>query len=73
MQVLINAVDVLRPAAAGVEIFDPQEKPAAAGAGKGVAEHRRKGMAQMQPPGRRWGKTCDLQDSLHAKGALGDS
>jgi hypothetical protein len=29
-----------------------------------MAEHRRKCTAEMQPPGGRWGETCDFQDSL---------
>jgi hypothetical protein len=30
----------------------------------GVAKHRRKCMAEMQPPGGRRSETCDFQDSL---------
>ena len=66
-QVLENAVDKLRPAAAGVQILDAQQEPAAAVPGTGVAQRSRIGMAEVQTPGRRGGETCDLQDSLHAK------
>jgi hypothetical protein len=68
-EVLENAGDELRAASAGIEILDSDEKPAAAGARMGMAQRRRKGMAKMQSAGRRWGETCDLQDSLHDKGA----
>jgi hypothetical protein len=67
-EVLENAGDELRAASAGIEILDSDEKPAAAGARMGMAQRRRKGMAKMQSAGRRWGETCDLQDSLHDKG-----
>lgn len=72
-QVLENAVDKLRPAAAGVQILDAQQEPAAAVPGTGVAQRSRIGMTEVQTPGRRGGETCDLQDSLHAKGDIGDS
>jgi hypothetical protein len=72
-QILHNAVDELRAASAGIEILDPQQELPAAGARVGVPERRGKGVAQVQPSGRRWGETCDLQDSLHDKGDGGDS
>ena len=72
-QVLEDPVDELRPAAAGIEILDPQPELAAAGPRPCMAQRRRIGMAQVQPAGRRGGETCDLQDSLHAKGDRGDS
>ena len=67
-QVLENAADKLRAAAAGVEILDPQQEFPAARPRLAMAQRRRKGMAQMQPSRRRGGETCDLQDSLHSKG-----
>ena len=73
IEILENAVDKLRPAAAGVEIFDPQQEFAAARPGMGMTEHRRKGMAEVQPSRGRGGETCDLQDSLHDKGDRGNS
>lgn len=72
-QVLENRFNELRPAATGVEILDPQAEPAAARPGMGMTENRRKCVAKVKPPRGRRGKTCDLQDSLHAKGAHGDS
>jgi hypothetical protein len=72
-QVLEDAIDELRPAAARVQILDPQEEPTPAGACMGMAERRRKGVTQVKAPGWRRRKTCDLQDSLPAKGDHGDS
>ena len=72
-QILENAVDELGAAAAGVEILDPKQESPAAGARMGMAQRRRKGMAQVQPAGRRGGETCDLQDSLRVKGDKGSS
>ena len=46
---------------------------AAARPGVGMTEHRRKGVAEVQPSRGRGGETCDLQDSLHDKGDRGDS
>jgi hypothetical protein len=71
--VLEYAVDELRSAPRGIEILDPQQPLSPARPRLGVAEHRRKSMAEVQAPRRRWGKTCDLQDSLHDKGAHRDS
>ena len=73
LQVLVNALDELGSAAPWVEILDPEQELAAAGARMGVAYRRRESMAEMEPSRGRWCKTCDLQDSLHAKGACGDS
>ena len=73
LQILENAVDELRAAAAGIEILDPQAELAAAGPRMGMAQHRRIGMAEVEPSRWRGGETCDLQDSLHAKGDIGDS
>ena len=70
---LENAFDELRAAAARVEILNPQQEPAAAGPGAGMAERRRIGVPQMEPAGGRGGETCDLQDSLHGKADSGDS
>ena len=72
-QILEYAVDELRPAAARIEIFDPQQESAFAGTSMGMAQHRRKGMAEVQPSRGRGSETCDFQDSLHAKGDRGDS
>ena len=72
-QILEYAVDELGPAAAGVEILDAEQEFSPAGTGMGVAERRRKGMAQVQEARWRGGETCDLQDSLHDKGDRGDS
>ena len=72
-EVLENLLDELRPAAAGVEILDPQQELPAAGARMGMAQRRRKGVAEVQPARRRGGETCDLQDSLPCKGDKGDS
>ena len=73
VEVFENALDKLRPAAPRVEIFDPDTELAAARPRMGMAQHRRKGVAEVQPSGRRGGETCDLQDSLHDKGDHGDS
>ena len=70
-QILVNALDKLQTAAAGVEILDPQQEFPAAGARMDMPQCRRKGMSQVQPAGRRGGETCDLQDSLHSKGDEG--
>jgi hypothetical protein len=43
-QVLENPIDELGAAAARVEVFDPQQEVAAAGACVGVAERRGKGV-----------------------------
>ena len=51
-QILENVADEFRTAAAGVEILDPEQEPPAAGARMGMAERRRKGVAQMQAAGR---------------------
>ena len=67
-QILENVADEFRTAASGVQILDPQQKFPAAGPRMGMAQRRRKGMAQVQPSRRRGGETCDLQDSLHFKG-----
>ena len=72
-KVLENAVDELETAAAGVEILDPEQEFSAAISCDGMAQRRRIGMSQVEPSGRRGGKTCDLQDSLHGKGDSGDS
>jgi len=72
-QILEDAGDELGAASAGVEILNPDEELPAAGARMGMAERRRKGMAKVKPSRGRWGETCDLQDSLHDKGAFGDS
>ena len=73
LQILENARDELRTAAAGVEIFDPKQEFPAARLGVGMTEHRRKGVAEVQTTRGRGGETCDLQDSLHAKGDFGNS
>ena len=72
-QVFEDAVDELGPAAAGVEILDPEAKAAAARPGMGMTKRGREGMAEMQPSRRRGSETCDLQDSLHDKAVPGDS
>jgi hypothetical protein len=71
--ILKNVLNILRTAAARVEILDPQQEFAAAGPGMGMTKDRRKGVAEVKPSRRRRGETCDLQDSLHDKGAAGDS
>ena len=72
-EVLENPVDELGAAAARVEVFDPQQEEAAAGACVGVAERGGKRVAQVKPARRRGGETCDLQDSLPLKGDKADS
>ncbi len=72
-KILVNARDKFGPAAAWVEVFDPQQEFAAARPALGMAEHGRKGVAEVKPSRGRGGETCDLQDSLHAKGDRGDS
>ena len=72
-EVLENPLDELRPAAAGVEILDPEQEFSAAISCDGMAQRRRIGMSQVEPSRRRGGETCDLQDSLHDKGDSGDS
>ena len=66
-------VDEFRPATARVEILDPDKEFPATCPGMGMPEHRRKGVAEVQPSRGRGGETCDLQDSLHDKGDCGDS
>jgi hypothetical protein len=73
LQVFINALDILGSAAARIQILDSQAELAAAGPGMGMAQRRRIGMAEMEPPRRRGCETCDLQDSLHDKGDRSDS
>jgi hypothetical protein len=62
-----NRPDELGPAAARVEILDPQQPSPARGARRGMAERRRKGMAEVEQPGRRWreaaGRHCCNIDS----------
>ena len=72
-QILENAVDELQAAATRIQILDPEQELPAAGARMGMAERRRKGVAQVEPSRRRWGETCDLQDSLPLKGDKADS
>ena len=72
-QILVDAVDEFRPASARVKVLDAQQETTAAAPRAGMPKDRRVGMAEVEPPGRRGGKTCDLQDSLHAKGACGGS
>lgn len=72
-EVLENAVDKFRPAAAGVEILDPEAELAAARPGLDMAQNGRIGMPEVEAARRRRGETCDLQDSLHDKGDSGDS
>ena len=72
-QILENSGHIFRPAAARIEILDPDQEFPAARPGMGMADHRRKGMAEVQSPRGRRRETCDLQDSLHDKGACGDS
>jgi hypothetical protein len=43
-------IDMLRPTPRAVNILDPQQEFSAKGAGKIMRAHRRKGMADMQPP-----------------------
>lgn len=62
-----------RLAAAGIEIFNPDQKSSAAGAGVRMADNRRESVPQMKLTRGGGGETCDLQDSLHAKGDRGDS
>jgi hypothetical protein len=72
-EILENAIDELRTAAARVQILDPQPELAGAGPRTGMAQYGRIGMAQVEPARRRGRETCDLQDSLHGKGDRGDS
>ena len=72
-QILENAVDKLRTAAPGIKILDPQEEQPAALARLRMAKCRRISVTQVEPTRRRRGETCDLQDSLHDKGDIGDS
>jgi hypothetical protein len=51
-EVLENAVDEFRPAAAGIEILDPEQEFSAAGPGQGMAKRSRIGMSQVEPSGR---------------------
>lgn len=73
VEILENGFDEFGTTAAGIEILDPEQELAAAGSGEGMADRRRIGVAQVKPSRGRWGKTCDLQDSLHGKGDSGDS
>ena len=73
LEILENAVGELRAATAGVEILDAQPELSSAGPGMGMAQRRRIGMAEVEASRGRRGETCDLQDSLHAKGDTGDS
>ena len=73
LQILEYAVDELRAAATGVEILDAQPELAAVGPRMRMAQRRRISVTKVQPPGRRRGETCDLQDSLHAKGDIGEA
>jgi hypothetical protein len=50
IKVLIDAFHKFRPAATSVEVFDPEEKTAAAPLCGGMADCRRVGVAEMQPP-----------------------
>ena len=72
-QVFENAIHEFGAATSGVEIFYPQQEFAAAFASMRMANGCRIGMAKVQPSRRRGGETCDLQDSLHGKGDIGDS
>lgn len=72
-EVLENPVDELWPAATGIEILDAQPKLPAAGAGMEMTKRGRIGVAKVKPSRGGRGETCDLQDSLHAKGDIGDS
>lgn len=72
-EILQNGCDELGPAAARIEIFDPEQELPAAVSGGGMAERRRISVTQVEPSGRRGRETCDLQDSLHGKGDRGDS
>ena len=72
-QILENVADELQAAATRIQILDPEQELPAAGARMGMAERRRKGVAQVEPSRRRWGETCDLQDSLPLKGDKADS
>jgi hypothetical protein len=71
-QILENAVYEFRSAPAGIEILDPQPELAAARSGMSMAQRRRVCVTEVQAPGGRRGETCDLQDSLHAKGDIGE-
>ena len=59
-QVGEDRVDEFGAAAALIEILDPDEEPAPAFGGGAVAQHRAKGVAEMQPSGRRRSKARDL-------------
>ena len=56
VQVVIDLVFPMRPAAAAVDILDPQQERALAGLGHVKAQQRRIGMAQMQRAGGGRGK-----------------
>ena len=73
VEVLEDAVPILRPAPPRVQVLDAEQELTAAGPRVGMAQDCRIGVAQVQPPGGRGCETCDLQDSLHAKGDIGDS
>ena len=73
LQILENAVDKLWPASPGIQILDPQSELAASGPRASMPQRGGVGVAEMKPSRRRGGESCDLQDSLHAKGDIGDS
>jgi hypothetical protein len=73
VQILVDARDEFRAAAAGIKVLDADPEFSPAALRLGMTQRRRKGVAQVQPAGRRRSKTCDLQDSLHGKGDRGDS
>jgi len=73
VEIFKDAFNEFRPAAAGIQILDADPEFSAAGPRMGMTQRRRKGVAQMEPAGRRGGETCDFQDSLHGKGDRGDS
>ena len=49
VEIFKNPFDELRPAAARVEILDPQEEFSPACPGMSMAKHCRKGMAKVKP------------------------
>lgn len=51
-EILENACDELRPAAARIEVLDPEQEFPAAGPRERMAECRRVGVAQVEPSGR---------------------
>ena len=60
MQILFDPPRVIRADAARIEVFHAQEEPPACGAGAVVGEHRRKGVAEMEPPRGTGGETLDM-------------